>query len=42
MITRAAYRSKVPLTEESVEDELKEVLNKENDNEPVEHTDANK
>ncbi|MDO7269750.1 Na+/H+ antiporter subunit G [Shouchella clausii] len=42
LITRAAYRSKVPLAEESVEDELKEVLNKENYNEPVEHTDANK
>lgn len=42
LITRAAYRSKVPLTEESVEDELKEVLNKESYNEPVERADADK
>ncbi len=34
LITRAAYRSKVPLTETSVEDELKKVLNEESYNDP--------
>lgn len=34
LIARAAYRSKVPLTETSVEDELKKVLEEENYNEP--------
>lgn len=35
LISRAAYRSKVPLTETSVEDELKDVLNQEDYHDPT-------